>query len=584
MPARKTPTPGFWKALRPHEEQRLNMMRSWRFSWMEHYSLLETYMLPRRGIFINAAQPTPNTMIRGMAINQAILDPTGTYAMRTCAAGLMSNEMSPSRQWFKLKPALNDREQAPPEAVQWFEEVENRISVVMNRSNFYQEAAQMFEDLVTFGTGPMLIYEDEKDLVRCYTPCPGEYLLSSSSANRVGVFARLFVMTVSALVEMFGLENCPREVQEQWKQKGAALEVERIVAHMIEPNFPVEMPGHSTDDEIGVVPGGFPWRETYWCWGLNADYPLSWGGFLEPPFVVPRWAVTSNDAYGRSVGMDVLPDVLQLQVMTARLAEAEEKLVRPPLLASLDMKNEPSSILPGRITYVQSLSAEKGMRPAYTVNPQIREFGETIKEVQLRIRQGFFNDLFMGLEQVTKQMTAFEVAQRNQEKLQVLGPVVERLQNECLAPAIGRIFRILERKLLLPPLPPALHGVPIGLEYVGVLALAQKAAKTASLERYVQIAGQLQAIDPTIADVWDPEYCLREISEDLFLPQKVNRSPAAVDALRKHRAAQQQAATALQAGQAMANIGETASNIQVGSGINAVQLATGLGAGGSGGQ
>jgi hypothetical protein len=559
------------------------MMRSWRFSWMEHYSLLESYILPRRGIFINSAQPTPNTMIRGMAINQAILDETGTWAMRTCAAGLMSNEMSPSRQWFKLKPALTSREQAPPDAAAWFEEVENRIAIVMNRSNFYQEAAQMFEDLVTFGTGPMLIYEDEKDLVRCYTPCPGEYLLSSSSSNRVGVFARLFVMTVSALVEMFGLENCPKEVQDQWKQKGAALEVERLVAHMIEPNFPVQVPGLEDEEDIGVVPGGFAWRECYWCWGLNGEYPMSWGGFHEPPFVVPRWAVTSNDAYGRSVGMDVLPAILQLQVMAARLAEAEEKLVRPPLLASLDMKNEPSSILPGRITYVQSLSADKGMRPAYTVNPEIREFMESMAAVQARINKGFFVDLFMGLEQVTKQMTAFEVAQRNQEKLQVLGPVVERLQNECLAPAIGRIFRIMERKLLLPPLPQSLVGVPLGIEYVGVLALAQKAAKTASLERFAQVLGQMTATNPAAADTWDEDAWIREYGQDLFLPSKILRTPDAVAAIRTQRAKQQQAATALAAAQQASQVGKNMSDIDVGGGQNAVGLMTGLGAGGGGG-
>lgn len=550
---------------------------------MEHYSLLESYILPRRGIFINSAQPTPNTMIRGMAINQAILDETGTWAMRTCAAGLMSNEMSPSRQWFKLKPALTSREQAPPDAAAWFEEVENRIAIVMNRSNFYQEAAQMFEDLVTFGTGPMLIYEDEKDLVRCYTPCPGEYLLSSSSSNRVGVFARLFVMTVSALVEMFGLENCPKEVQDQWKQKGAALEVERLVAHMIEPNFPVQVPGLEDEEDIGVVPGGFAWRECYWCWGLNGEYPMSWGGFHEPPFVVPRWAVTSNDAYGRSVGMDVLPAILQLQVMAARLAEAEEKLVRPPLLASLDMKNEPSSILPGRITYVQSLSADKGMRPAYTVNPEIREFMESMAAVQARINKGFFVDLFMGLEQVTKQMTAFEVAQRNQEKLQVLGPVVERLQNECLAPAIGRIFRIMERKLLLPPLPQSLVGVPLGIEYVGVLALAQKAAKTASLERFAQVLGQMTATNPAAADTWDEDAWIREYGQDLFLPSKILRTPDAVAAIRTQRAKQQQAATALAAAQQASQVGKNMSDIDVGGGQNAVGLMTGLGAGGGGG-
>lgn len=577
--SKKAKTPAGWQAIRSHSEQRLNMLRVYRTSWMQHYSLLETYILPRRGAFINSMQPTANNTSRGIPINQNILDPTGTYAMRRCAAGIMSNEMSPSRQWFKLKPALFEREQAPQDAVLWFEEVEDRMNTVMGRSNFYQEAAQMFEDLVTFGTSPMIIYEDDTDLIRCYTPCPGEYFVASSSSNRVETFARLFLMTISAIVEMFGLENCPREVQEQWANKGGALEIERLVAHMIEPNIPLSTPS----GEDAVVPGGFAWRETYWCWGLNSEWPMSLAGFHEQPHIVPRWAVTSNDAYGRSVGMDVLPDIIQLQVETSRKAEAIEKQVRPPMLASVDMKNEPSSILPGKITYVQSLSNDKGMRPAYTVMPQIREMSEDIHMIQARIREGWFNDLFMSLEQVTKQLTAYEVAARNQEKLQVLGPVIERLQNECLAPAIKRIFRIMERRGVLPPLPPSLQGVPLGIQYMGILALAQTAAKTASLERFAQVMIQTQATNPEIADIWDVDIWAREMSDDLLLPQKIMRDPKIVAAIRANRAKQMQAQQAMAAAGAASQIGKNLSDIQVGGGLNAIGMLTGLGGSAQGG-
>lgn len=566
---------GNWSVIRHNAEQRINMLRSWRMSWIQHWQLLEAYILPRRGIFINTAMPTPNSMIHGIPINQNIVDPTGTYAMRRCAAGIMSNEMSPSRQWFKLKPALFSRDKAPPEATAWFEEVEERMDTVMSRSNFYQEAAQLFEDLVTFGTGPMIIYEDETDLIRCYTPCCGEYFLASSSANRVETMGRMFVMTVSAIVEMFGLENCPPDVQELWTNKGGALEIERIVAHLIEPNMPLNAPGMGED--VGVVKGGFAWRESYWVWGTSSEWPLSLAGFHEQPHLCPRWAVTSNDPYGRSVGMDVLPDIIQLQVMTNRLAEAEEKMVRPPMLASIDMRNEPSSILPGKVTYVQSISADKGMRPAYLVEPQIKEFGETILQVQTRVREGWFNDLFAMLEQTKKDMTAYEVAARNQEKLQILGPVVERLQNECLAPAIKRIFRIMERKGVLPPLPQSLVGVPLGIEYVGVLALAQKAAKTASLERFAQVMDAQAQIDPTVNDLWDRDEWAREYSDDLFLSKKIMRDPKAVQALRDARAKQQQMAAAMQAAQHASVTAKNLGDTDVGGGQNAMSLMTGLG-------
>jgi hypothetical protein len=572
---KRQPGPTYWPTIKSHCEARLNYMRSVRQSWMEHYALLESYILPRRGIFINSAQPTANLLIKGLPINQNILDPTGTYAMRRCAAGIMSNEMSPSRQWFKLKPALFDRENAPDEAVEWFEEVEDRMDTVMARSNFYQEAAQLFEDLCTFGTGPMLIYEDDEDLIRCYTPCCGEYFVSSSSANRVETFGRLFVMTISAIVEMFGLENCPPDVQGMWRDKGGALEVERLVAHMIEPNAPILTPGGGPN--AGVVPGGFAWREAYWIWGGEASYPLSLAGFHEAPHLVPRWAVTSNDAYGRSVGMDVLPDIIQLQVETARKAEAIEKMVRPPMLASLEMKNEPASILPGKVTYVNGLGADKGMRPAFTVNPEIREMMLDISAVQLRVREGFLNDLFASLEQITKQMTAYEVAARNQEKLQILGPVVERLQNECLAPAIKRVFRIMERKGVLPPLPPSLHGVPLGIEYVGILSLSQKAAKTASLERFAQTMDTLQQIHPEAGDCWNLDKWCSEYGSDLFLPKDILRSPQEIAQIRDQRAKQQQAQQAIATAQQASQIGKNLGDISVGGGMNAVQAMTGLG-------
>lgn len=551
-------------------------------SWLEHYQLLEAYLLPRRGAFINTAMPTPNSMIRGSPINQNITDPTGTYAARRCAAGIMSNEMSPSRQWFKLKPALTDRSAAATEAIEWFEEVEDRLDTVMARSNFYQEAAQMFEDLVIFGSGPMIIYEDDEDLIRCYTPCCGEYLLQSSSANRVETMGRLFVMTISAIVEMFGLENCPLEVQKMWREKGGALEVEKIVAHLIEPNSPLSIP--SMGGEAGVVPGGFAWRESYWIWGASSEWPLSLAGFHDQPHICPRWAVTSNDAYGRSVGMDVLPDVLQLQVMTSRLAEAQEKMVRPPMLASIDMKNEPASILPGKVTYVQSLTPDKGMRPAYLVEPRIQEFMMTLEKIQLRIREGFFNDLFAQLEQITKEMTAYEVAARNSEKLQVLGPVIERLQNEALAPAIKRIFNILFRKNLLPPLPPSLQGIPLGIEYVGILALAQKAAKTASLERFAQTMDVLQQQHPEVADCWSVDAWAAEFGQELFVPSSVMNDPKKIAALRQIRAKQAQAQATLAAAQSASQTGKNLGQIPVGGGMQASELMSGLGGGMTGAQ
>jgi hypothetical protein len=180
-------------------------------------------------------------------------------------------------------------------------------------------------------------------------------------------------------------------------------------------------------------------------------------------------------------------------------------------------------------------------------------------------------------------MTAYEVAARNQEKLQVLGPVIERLQNEALGPSIKRIFKILERKGLLPPLPPTLRSVPLGVEYVGILSLAQKAATTAALEQFANSMNAQQQLHPEIADVWDVTAWSKEIAQGLFIPVSIMNKPEKIAALRDARAKQQQAAAAMAAAQHASETAQNLGNTDVGGGMSAMAAMTGLGSSGIGG-
>lgn len=570
----------WWNELRQHLETRLALLRNWRLSWWQHWALLAEYILPRRYHWLIV----PNTMNRGFAINQHIVDPTGTQAMRLCASGMMSGLCSPSRPWFKFKVrGMSDLDQ---DAKVWIDEVENRLYEVFAGSNFYDAKAQMFEDLVTFGTAPVLYYEDDTEVIRLQNPCAGEYFLAVGPSFRVESFYRLFVLTIIQIVEMFGFENCPPEIQSLWIEKGGALEVERIVAHAIEPNFPIKSRG--SDEEINPLKGKFVYREAYWIWGTQDTKPMSLRGFRDVPFIAPRWAITSNDAYGRSPGMDALPDIMQLQVETKRKAEAIEKQVRPPLLASVELKNEPSSILPGHVTYVSQLDNGKGMRPIYEVQPDLQYMTMDLKEIQARIQKGFFNDLFLMLQaQGSDRMTAYEVAQRQQEKLQVLGPVIERFQNEGLSPGIKRTFNIMKRKKMLPPVPESLRGASIQIDYISILALAQRAASTASIERVLATAGNMVAsakVSPAFADVLDNidgDEAIRMYGELLTTPAKIFKDKRVVAQARTDRAAamknQQEGAQAGVEARAAVEGAKTMSETDVGGGNNMLQSILGGG-------
>lgn len=532
-----------WQPLRGSLETRLVSLRNWRQSWWtQNWADIAQFLLPRRSIWLTQStggNPTPNNMTRGRELNGAIADPTGTYALRVCSSGLMSGLASPSRPWFKIIPGLKKLE-LDSAARNWIDETEDRMYDVIAGSNFYNAFAVECEDISAFGTAPNIIYEDDRDLIRCYNPTVGEYYLSNDATGRIDGLFRLFVMTVSQMVGFFGVKNCPADVQELWREKGSNLEVERTVAHAIEPNFEVE--------GFGKLPGNFTWREVYWAYGSNAGTPLSIRGFVDQPFTAARWSTQSNDAYGRSVGMEVLPDVMQLQVMTRRMAEAIEKQVRPPLVGSMELKNKPSSTLPGNLTYVSDVK-NGGIRPIYEVNPDISAMAQNILAIEQRIQKGFFNDLFLMLENqpTADRMTAYEVAQKLQEKLQVLGPVIESLISESLKPKLKRIFNILRRKGMIDEPPDSLKNIPLDIEFISMLALAQKGAATGGIERLIQIVGAMAPLVPTAMDNIDTDAVVREYNELLGNPQKILRGPEEVAGLRQAQAEKQQQEQQMQA-------------------------------------
>jgi len=527
-----------WPILRTHLETRLTALRNWRQTWWtQNWSDLAEFILPRRSIWLTQStggNPTPNSMRRGVPLNTSIADPTATYAVRIASAGLMSGLASPSRPWFKVIPALR-RLEIDAAARLWLDDIEDRMYSVIAGSNFYNAFAQECEDLLVFGTAPSIIYEDERDLIRLYNPAVGEYYLSSGSTMRVEGLNRMFVMSVAQIVDFFGIENCPVQILSLWQQKGNKLEQEFIIAHSIEPNFGI----NKTDQ--GKLPGNFTWREIYWLWGVPTTIPLSKQGFIDQPFTAARWSTQSNDAYGRSPGMDVLPDVMQLQVMTRRMAEAIEKLVRPPLIGEMSLKNKPTSTLPGHLTYVTDIGPGRGIRPIYEINPDVEKMAMNIQAIEKRIQMGFFNDLFLMLEQkLDERMTAYEVAQKIQEKLQVLGPVIESIIGESLKPKLKRIYSILKRKGMIDPPPNSLKDVPLDIEFVSMLALAQKGAATGGIERLMQLIGAMHAVYPQAKDNVDPDSLVREFNDLLGNPQKILFGPE--DVVKQRQIIAQQAA------------------------------------------
>jgi len=543
--------------LREHCDNRLIGLRVDRFSWWTHWRELADYILPRRYKWLI----TPNQATRGSPINQRIIDSTATISMRVLASGMMSGLTSPTRPWFRLETSRQDLMEMP-DVKTWCDECTSRMRVVFAESNFYNGLGQMYEDLGVFGTGPMLIYEDFEDVIRVQNPCAGEYYLANDQRLRANVFYREFVMTVSQIVDEFGMENVSPTVRQSVRTGGASLTREIRVGHAIEPNA----------DYVPKAPGtkGMLYREIYWELGTGRNFTLRVRGYHELPFIAPRWSIVGNDAYGRSPGMDALGDIKQLQVEQKRKAQAIDKHVNPPLLADVSLKNEPASMLPGGVTYV-SQTAGVGMKPIYEIRPDIQGMMLDIKEVQDRIRKIFFHDLFLMISQIDTVRSATEIDARKEEKLIQLGPVIERFQDEALNPAIDRTFDIMSRAGLIPKPPKVLQGQHIKVNYISMLAEAQKAAATAGIERVFQFAGNLAAVDPGIMNNLDSDEAIRQYGDDLNVPSKIFRDPKVVDQMRQQQQQKQEQQEAMQQTMAGVQGAQVLSQTDVGGGKNALQ-------------
>ena len=514
---------------------------------------LANYFLPKRYVWLQSAKEQRVREAR----NPFILDSTGTSAARILASGMMNGITSPSRPWFRLRVPGYDDDGGP--IAQWADEVSRRMMVVMSESNFYNSMAVLYLDLVIFGSAANLIYEDEDDIIRCYNPALGEFYLGQSHRLSVDTFAREFMQTPKQLCSRFGEENLSETSRNAYKRGGANALKPVTVAHLIEPNT-----GESS------VPKKFAYRETYWELGAPAGTALSQRGFNELPGVFPRWELTANDSYGTSPAMDALGDVIQLQLETKRKAQGLDKMINPPIVADIQLQHRPTALMPNGITYIAG-SNSVGVKPLYEIRAPIQEMTADIRDIQTRIRETLHNDLFNMISQLDTVRSAAEIDARREEKLVLLGSVLERFENEALDPAINRIFSIMQRSNLLPDAPEEIQDAEIQVQYVSILSTAQRALAVAPMERWMQIIAQVSSLnqDALLIPKWDE--MLRDYGQAVGVDAKNINTLEEIDAQKQQKAQAEQAAQMAQAAPGLAQGAKNLSETDVGGGANALQ-------------
>lgn len=514
-------------------KKRWTSLKSERSSWDGAWKEISDYLIPGSGRFETSDRND------GKKRHTNVLDSTATRALRTLAAGMMSGMTSPARPWFRLDVA--DPGVAQTHAVRsWSADATDMMRRVFQKSNLYRALHVVYEELGAFATGCMLVLPDYRNIIRCYPLTAGEYAISTDHRGEVNTLYREFDMTVAQMVEEFGEDAVSETVRNAYRNRN--LDQWITVIHAIEPRANYD---RSKADSLNM-----PWRSCYMEASATDGKLLRESGFRRFPALCPRWAVTGGDIYGRGPGQEAIGDIKQLMHEQLRKAQGIDYQTNPPLQVPSTMKGRDIDTLPGGVSYVDMATPTGGIRTAFEVTLDLNYLLQDINDVRGRINAAFYADLFLMLANSTNtQMTATEVAERHEEKLLMLGPVVERMNNELLDPLIEITFDYMMEAGVLPPPPPELEGREIDVEFVSMLAQAQRAIGINSIDRFLNTLAAVSQYKPAILDRLNEDALADTLQERLGVDPDILVSKEQAEKIRAARAqaqAQQEQAAMMQ--------------------------------------
>lgn len=520
------------------------------------------------GDFILSSRPRFNTTDgnRGGRRNQKIIDSTATLAVRNLRAGMMSGITSPARRWFILKTPNNKLNNAPA-VKQWLFEVSEIINSMFARSNLYNVLPVTYGDMGGFGLSPVLVEEnfgeDREDALRFYGFAVGSYKIACDHMGRVNVFIRDFRMTVDQIVEKFARQEdgsidwsiVSMHVKNLYDQKNRQAWVD--VVHVIKPNElhdKSKLPSKYKKYASIYYEKGCQGKTDYKVEGPESEPCLSEKGYDYFPVLCPRWEVHPEDIYSTSYpGIDAIGDVKQLQHGEKKEMKAIDKMVDPPMTGPTSLRTSKSSILPGDMTYVDVREGSQGYRPAHEVSVRIQDLEYKQEQVRQRVRRAFYEDLFLMVSQIDRSdVTATEIIERREEKLMALGPVLEQLNQDLLDPLIDIAFQVGLRQELFPEPPDELKGANLKVEYISMMAQAQKALATSGIERFASFASQLVAIVPGAVHKVNTDAMLDAYAEAVSLTPNLVHTDEEANASRDAEMQMAQQQQQMQQAQAMA--------------------------------
>lgn len=556
---------------------RLRDMEQEKMPWLNHYQSLAEIFLSRKADFTRAGN-------LGEFLQDNIFDNTPQFAANVFASVCLSMLWPDAARTFNIVPVAQLKGQPGVEA--YFKAVTAKMHMSMDRPEAGLQLALMehFLDQGVFGTSGVATLDgppDDISLPVVYETWDVKTMYISENAR--GYIDTVFLKlekTVRQIVEEYGSDKIPGDkvsalVRERYNAGKYDDKIE--VVKVLEPKEPIK-------GKRGVL--AMPWRSCHL--DMSNRTIMREGGFEEMPVAVARAIKRAGETQGRSFGMVALPAAINLNNLSEGVIVATEKQLSPPLAVLDDGRLGGTTIDTSAdgLTVINTAGrpfGEKPIFPLFTVG-ELNSSKDLKEQLIQEIMQSFMLDRLLDLNNKTM-MTAYETSVRNRLRGESTGSIFARQIMEIFSPTIKRTFNIHYRKGYFGDFP-GVDGpgvaqrrlwVQIGgkddmvvpdvvrkaiiagldvydIEYISPAQRFMQAEKLQGLMTSMDAKMAVAAMRPDILDGTDLDLWARDIDKYSGSPNASQRTLEDIKNVRAAMAERQNAATALQAGQALADM------------------------------
>jgi hypothetical protein len=543
-------------------KQEFEQLKAERSNWNAMYQILGEYISQIKQNFENEPQP-------GEFLVGDIYDSSGPFAAHAAASALLGMLWpGTAKQAIEVLPP-DDIEDPSTELLEFYDRMTSRLTRAMDdpRANLAMTLDEYMLDQMIFGTSGVGVDEGDESKLLFKPYGVKEAFVDEGRNGRVDRCFVFYEWTVTRVVDEYGLDAVSEKVREKYKSGKTGEKVKILVAIKPRSRFAAKK-GKLAMKYMGMH------MEYEDCHVVRED------GYHEMPIKFGRFRKLNYERYGRSPGMNALPDIREANSLREAVILATEMALDMPK-GVLDDGMLGGGVVdrsPGALTVFNGSGSLGSSPPIFDIGspPDITAALSRLEELKGNIAQHFFIDRLLDFNNDVR-MTFGEAQIRDQRSSSSMSSLFSRQISEVFSPFVERSVNVLwrngefgvvrgsveEAEALAQGkepdyIPDELAERLANGEDVYQIVYKTKAASASRAEEYIgiidmiQIGAQAMQIDPTTADRLDLHTGLKELAKIRGVPTGLIRQDDEVDQIASQRQEQQNQMTMMEAAPAMA--------------------------------